>query len=57
MNDSTAWLQLALYVALLLLITKPLGLYLMRVLDRARAHLAGPGRWADRAPHLPPLPH
>ena len=27
------WLQLALYVGALLLITKPLGLYLMQVLD------------------------
>src|SRR5271170_1876479 len=27
------WIQLALYVGLLLLITKPLGLYLMQVLD------------------------
>jgi K+-transporting ATPase ATPase A chain len=33
MNNPNAWLQLALYVAALLLITKPLGLYLVRVLD------------------------
>ncbi len=33
MNIPNSWLQLALYVGLLLLITKPLGLYLMRVLD------------------------
>ena len=33
MNNPHAWLQLALYVAALLLLTKPLGLYLLRVLD------------------------
>ena len=33
MNNPNAWLQFALYVAALLLITKPLGLYLVRVLD------------------------
>jgi len=33
MNASLGWLQLALYVGILLLITKPLGLYLLRVLD------------------------
>ncbi|HEU5080973.1 MAG TPA: potassium-transporting ATPase subunit KdpA [Opitutaceae bacterium] len=33
MHDPNAWLQLALYFAALLLITKPLGLYLGRVLD------------------------
>jgi K+-transporting ATPase ATPase A chain len=33
MNNPTSWLQLALFVGLLLLITKPLGLYLVRVLD------------------------
>ena len=33
MNSPNAWFQFALYVALLLLITKPLGLYLLRVLD------------------------
>jgi K+-transporting ATPase ATPase A chain len=33
MNNPTAWLQLALYVGALLLITKPLGLYLLQVLD------------------------
>jgi K+-transporting ATPase ATPase A chain len=32
-NNPNAWLQLALYVGALLLITKPLGLYLVRVLD------------------------
>jgi len=34
MNNSNSWLQLAIYVGALLLITKPLGLYLMQVLDR-----------------------
>jgi K+-transporting ATPase ATPase A chain len=33
MNNSNAWLQFALYVGALLLITKPLGIYLMQVLD------------------------
>jgi K+-transporting ATPase ATPase A chain len=33
MNNPISWLQLALYVGALLLITKPLGLYLVRVLD------------------------
>ncbi|HUB68523.1 MAG TPA: potassium-transporting ATPase subunit KdpA [Candidatus Methylacidiphilales bacterium] len=34
MNESTlGWLQLALYLGVLLLVTKPLGLYLMQVLD------------------------
>jgi K+-transporting ATPase ATPase A chain len=33
MNATLGWLQLALYLGLLLLITKPLGLYLLQVLD------------------------
>jgi K+-transporting ATPase ATPase A chain len=33
MNTPNSWFQLALYVAALLLITKPLGVYLTRVLD------------------------
>src|ERR1700679_2477334 len=33
MNASLGWLQLALYLGVLLLITKPLGLYLVQVLD------------------------
>jgi K+-transporting ATPase ATPase A chain len=33
MNNSNAWLQFALFVTALLLVTKPLGLYLVRVLD------------------------
>jgi len=33
MNSPNAWLQLAIYVGALLVITKPLGLYLVRVLD------------------------
>ncbi len=33
MNNPNSWIQLALYVGALLLITKPLGLYLLRVLD------------------------
>src|SRR5476651_2796716 len=31
--NANGWIQLALYVGVLLLITKPLGLYLLRVLD------------------------
>ena len=41
------WIQLALYLGLLLLITKPLGLYLIRVLD------ANGRTWLD--PLLRPL--
>jgi K+-transporting ATPase ATPase A chain len=33
MNDFSSWFQFALYVCALLLITKPLGLYLVHVLD------------------------
>jgi K+-transporting ATPase ATPase A chain len=33
MNNPNAWFQFALYVGVLLLITKPLGLYLVKVLD------------------------
>ncbi|MFA5265311.1 MAG: potassium-transporting ATPase subunit KdpA, partial [Opitutaceae bacterium] len=33
MNNPNAWLQFALYIGALLLITKPLGLYLVQVLD------------------------
>jgi K+-transporting ATPase ATPase A chain len=33
MNSPLGWLQLALYLGILLLITKPLGLYLIQVLD------------------------
>jgi len=42
MNNPNAWFQLVLYVCALLLITKPLGLYLVRVLD-ARGET-----WLDR---------
>ena len=31
--DIFGWIQLALYVLILLLLTKPVGLYLVRVLD------------------------
>jgi K+-transporting ATPase ATPase A chain len=42
MNNPNAWFQFAVYVAALLLITKPLGLYLIRVLDaRGRTWLDG----------------
>src|SRR5476651_737552 len=39
MNNPNAWLQLALYVGALLLITKPLGLYLVAVLERGKTFL------------------
>ncbi len=40
MNNLNSWMQLALFVGVLLLITKPLGLFLMRVLDaRGRTFL------------------
>lgn len=40
MNSPSSWLQFALYVAALLLVTKPLGLYLVQVLDgRGRTFL------------------
>ncbi len=42
MNSPNAWLQFALYVGALLLVTKPLGLYLVQVLD-ARGRT-----WLDR---------
>src|ERR1700722_13504045 len=41
MHDALGWIQLALYMGLLLLITKPLGLYLLQVLD------AKGGTWLD----------
>jgi K+-transporting ATPase ATPase A chain len=33
MNAALGWIQLALYLGLLLLVTKPLGLYLLQILD------------------------
>jgi K+-transporting ATPase ATPase A chain len=47
MNAALGWIQLALYLGLLLLITKPLGLYLIQVLD------ANGRTWLD--PILRPL--
>jgi K+-transporting ATPase ATPase A chain len=43
----SGWIQLALYIAALALITKPMGLYLMQVLD------ANGKTWLD--PVLRPL--
>jgi K+-transporting ATPase ATPase A chain len=40
MNNPVAWFQFALYVGALLLITKPLGLYLMQVLDARGKNVA-----------------
>jgi K+-transporting ATPase ATPase A chain len=45
--NTSGWLQLALYVGALAILTKPMGLYLMRVLD------AKGGTWLD--PILKPL--
>ena len=45
--DASGWLQFALYFAALVLITKPMGLYLLQVLD------ANGGTWLD--PVLRPL--
>jgi K+-transporting ATPase ATPase A chain len=42
MNNLNSWTQLALYIGALLLITKPLGLYLVQVLD------ANGRTWLDR---------
>src|SRR5512133_3898719 len=35
MNDPYGWMQLGLFVGILALLTKPVGLYLVRVLDPA----------------------
>src|SRR5471032_1563925 len=49
MNNPNAWLQLTLYVSALLLITKPLGLYLLQVLDaRGKTWLDGIVRPIER---------
>jgi K+-transporting ATPase ATPase A chain len=42
MNNTNAWLQFALFLGVLLLLTKPLGLFLVRVLD------ANGKTWLDR---------
>jgi K+-transporting ATPase ATPase A chain len=42
--NASGWIQLAIYVAALLVVTKPIGLYLYRVLDPARA---GGGTFLD----------
>src|SRR5271154_462309 len=47
MNATLGWIQLALYLGILLVITKPLGLYLIQVLD------ANGRTWLD--PILKPL--
>ena len=41
---ASGWLQLGIFVALLVAITKPLGVYLWRALDPARA---GKGTFLD----------
>ena len=42
MNSPNSWFQFALFIAALLLVTKPLGLYLVQVLD------ANGRTWLDR---------
>jgi len=37
--NASGWIQLALYVGLLAILTKPLGLYLMQVLDAGHLRL------------------
>jgi K+-transporting ATPase ATPase A chain len=37
--NASGWIQLAIYVALLVLVTKPLGVYLYRVLERGKTFL------------------
>ena len=46
------WLQLALFVAVVIALTRPLGVYMARVFSNERVFLT-PGRRAGRAPHLP----
>ena len=41
--DLFGWIQLALYIILLLLLTKPVGLYLVRVLDAEGKTFLDPG--------------
>src|SRR5580700_6518618 len=46
---ASGWLQLALYVLVLLLLTKPLGLYLVQVLDsKGRTRLEPVLGWFER---------
>ncbi len=40
--DIYGWIQLALYICVLLLLTKPVGLYLVRVLDAEGKTLLDP---------------
>ena len=56
MNNPSAWFQFALYLGLLLVVTKPLGLYLLRVARTLAAKtLARPRVEAGRTPDLPRL--
>jgi K+-transporting ATPase ATPase A chain len=53
MNNPNSWFQFALYVGALLLVTKPLGLYLMQVLDaRGRTWLDPVVRPVERLTYL-----
>ena len=49
MNSPNSWLQLALYVAALLLLTKPLGVFLVAVLERGKTFLDPVVRPLERA--------
>ena len=48
--NSSGWIQLALYVGVLLALTKPMGLYIVQVLDPAKS-----GRRPFLEPVLGPL--
>jgi K+-transporting ATPase ATPase A chain len=54
---ATDWLQFALFIGLLALITKPLGLYLMQGARCQWPHLARPGHQAVRTNHLQAARH
>ena len=50
--QTSGWLQLGLFVLALALITKPMGLYFIRVLDCRRPHLARSSAFTPGAAHL-----
>ena len=41
------WLQILLYFAVILLLTKPMGVFMAKVFSREK-HMAGPGNAASR---------
>ena len=52
--NTSGWLQLAFFSIVLLALTKPMGLYLVRVLDAERPDLPRSGLKAGGAPDLSP---